>query len=95
MNWFKKPSTTGGICYLVSVGVLLAGLVLVTLGPWRSGVTLMGLAFGFAFVMRMVLPDSRAGMLRVRHRLIDLVTLGMCSGLFLGLAVLIPGRLPK
>ena len=42
--------------------------------------------------MRMVLPDDRAGMLRVRRRLIDLVTLAMCSGLLLSLAVLIPNR---
>ncbi len=92
MNWLKKPSTTGGIVYLVGVGMLVAGLLLVAFGAWRSGVTVMGLGFGLAFVMRMVLPDDRAGMLRVRRRLIDLVTLAMCAGLLLSLAVLIPNR---
>jgi hypothetical protein len=92
VNWLKKPSTTGGIFYLVTVGTLLAGLALVAFAPWRSGVTVMGLGFGLAFVMRMFLPDDRAGMLRVRRRLLDLFVLAMCSGLLLALAVIIPNR---
>jgi uncharacterized membrane protein YiaA len=92
VNWLKKPSTTGGIFYLVCVGMLVAGLVLVGIGTWRVGVTLMGLGFGLAFVMRLVLPDNRAGMLRVRRRLVDLATLAMCSGVMLAMAVLIPNR---
>jgi hypothetical protein len=92
VNWFKKPSTTGGIIYLVCVGMLAAGLVVVAIGKWRTGSTVMGLAFGLAFVMRMVLPDDLAGMLRVRRRLIDMLVLATCSGLFLVLAVVIPNR---
>lgn len=92
MNWFKKPSTTGGIIYLVCVGLLVAGLAVVAAGPWREGVTLMGLGFTLALVMRLVLPDQRAGMLRVRHRVIDLMVLGGCAGLMLALAVIIPDR---
>lgn len=92
MNWLKKPSTTGGIFYLVGVGLLVAGLVLVGVGHWRSGATVMGGAFGLAFLLRMILPDARAGMLRVRRRLVDLATLAMCSGVMLAMAVLIPDR---
>lgn len=95
MNWFKKPSTTGGIFFLICVGMMLAGLILVAFAPWRSGVTVMGLAFALAFLMRMVLPDDRAGMLRVRRRLIDLFMLAVCGGLLLALAVLIPNRQPR
>lgn len=95
MNWLKRPSTTGGIGYLISVGVIAAGLAVVALGQWRTGATVMGLGFGFAFVVRLVLPDSRAGMLRVRSRLIDLALLALCSGVFLVLAVIIPGQLPR
>ena len=95
MNWLQKPSTTGGIFFLICVGLMLAGLVLVAFAPWRSGVTLMGMAFALAFIMRMVLPDDRAGMLRVRRRLLDLVVLAMCSGLLLSLAILIPNRQPR
>jgi hypothetical protein len=92
VNWLKKPSTTGGIFYLVVVGMLVAGLVLVALNAWRRGVGVMGFGFGLAFVMRMVLPDHHAGMLRVRRRLVDLATLAMCSGVMLAMAVLIPNR---
>lgn len=92
MNWFKKPSTTGGIFYLICVGVVIAGLAVAAAGPWREGVTLMGLGFGLALVMRLVLPDQRAGMLRVRHRIIDLMVLAACAGLMLALAVIIPDR---
>ncbi len=92
MNWLRKPSTTGGIFYLVVVGMLLAGMILVGLGTWRLGMTVVGLGFGLAFVMRMVLPDNHAGMLRVRRRLVDLATLALCSGVMLAMAVLIPNR---
>jgi hypothetical protein len=92
VNWLKKPSTTGGIFYLVVVGMLLAGLLLVALNAWRAGVVVMGLGFGLAFLMRLVLPDNHAGMLRVRRRLFDLATLAMCSGVMLAMAVLIPNR---
>jgi len=92
VNWLKRPSTTGGIIYLVCAGMLLVGLAVVAAGPWRSGVTLMGISFALAFVMRMVLPDKHAGMLRVRRRLIDMAVLAVCGGLMLALAVLIPNR---
>jgi hypothetical protein len=92
VNWFQKPSTTGGIFYLISVATMVVGLVLVAVVPWRSGITVMGLGFGLAFVMRMVLPDEQAGMLRVRRRLIDMFVLAMCSGLLIALAVIIPNR---
>ncbi|MGI8700129.1 MAG: DUF3017 domain-containing protein [Nocardioidaceae bacterium] len=92
MNWLKRPSTTGGIVYLVCAAVVLVGLVVVAVGPWREGVTLMGLAFGLAFLMRLVLPDQLAGMLRVRHRMIDVAVLAVCAGLMLALAVVIPNR---
>jgi hypothetical protein len=66
--------------------------VLVGLNAWRRCVGVMGLGFGLAFVMRMVLPDHHAGMLRVRRRLVDLATLAICSGVMLAMAVLIPNR---
>ena len=92
MNWLQKPSTTGGIIYLTVVVMLLAGLVVVLLGGWRSGVALMGASFGVAFVARTVLPDSRAGMLRVRHRVVDLTAMGVCCVAMFVLSVVIPNR---
>lgn len=92
MNLLKKPSTTGGIIYLVCVAMMVFGLAIVGVGRWRQGVTLMGLGFGLAFTMRLVLPEQLAGMLHVRRRLIDLAVLATCGGLMLVLAVVIPNR---
>jgi DUF3017 family protein len=92
VNWLQKPSTTGGIVYLTVVAMLLTGLVVVLLGGWRSGVALMGASFAVAFVARSVLPDDRAGMLRIRHRVVDLTAMGLCCvGMFV-LALVIPSR---
>ncbi len=92
MNWLKTPSTTGGIVYLVVLATLLVGLVMVTAGAWRTGVVIIGAGFGLAFAARAVLPEDRAGMLRVRRRFVDLSTLAVCCAGILTLAVLIPGR---
>ena len=92
MNWLKKPSTTGGIIFLVVLGLVVVGLGVVAVGAWRQGVTLMGLSLLFACAMRAVLPDERAGMLRVRRRFVDLTTLALCGGVLLAMATLIPDR---
>lgn len=92
MNWLKTPSTTGGVVYLVVVALVLTGLGIVAVGVWRTGVTLMGGAFGLACAGRAVLPDEQAGMLRIRRRGVDLVTMAMCSAGMFVLAVIIPAR---
>jgi Protein of unknown function (DUF3017) len=92
VSWLKKPSTTGGIVYLMVVGLVMIGLILVVLGVWRTGVTIMGLSFCLAFVMRLVLPDDRAGMLRVRRRFVDLTALALCAAGMLLLVAVIPQR---
>ncbi len=92
MNWLKKPSTTGGIIYLAVVAMLLVGLGVVVAGSWRLGVALMGGSFAVAFVARSVLPDDRAGMLRIRRRSVDLTTMGICCVGMLLLSALVPNR---
>lgn len=89
-SWLKKPSTTGGIVYLVVVGGVLAGLILVAAGAWRTGIATMGASFGLAFAGRAVLPDERAGMLRIRRRFVDLTAMAICCGGMLTLAIIIP-----
>lgn len=88
-DWLKRPSTTGGIIYLVAVATMVCGLVVVVVGAWRTGVAVMGVAFAIAFAGRLVLPDEHAGMLRIRRRLVDLVTMGVCSAGMLILAVVV------
>jgi hypothetical protein len=92
LNWLRTPSTTGGIIYLVVVAGVLAGLTLVGVGVWRTGVATMGASFGVALVARAVLPDERAGMLRIRRRFVDLTAMAICCGGMLLLAAVIPGR---
>jgi hypothetical protein len=43
-------------------------------------------------VARTVLPDDRAGMLRVRRRVVDLTVMGICCVGMLVLAAVIPNR---
>jgi hypothetical protein len=92
VNWLQRPSTTGGLVYLVVVGALMIGLAIVALGPWRTGVSVMGGALAVAFVARAVLPDERAGMLRIRRRLVDLTTLAVCSAGMFALVGAIPSH---
>lgn len=92
MSWLKKPSTTGGIIYLLVVAGVLTGLAIAAAGAWRTGVTVMGASFGLAFAARLVLPDERAGMLRIRRRFVDLAAMAMCCAGMLALALTIPYR---
>lgn len=60
--------------------ILLVGLIFVTafalVGAnfWRRGALLIGIAVGVAAVLRLVLPDDRAGLLMVRSKGIDFMT---------------------
>lgn len=51
-----------------------AGFVLAAANFWRRGALLIGLGVGAAAVLRLVLPDERAGALVVRSRGIDFAT---------------------
>lgn len=92
MNWLKKPSTTGGAVYLSVVAAVLVGVGVAATGAWRLGMTIAGISFIVAFIARSVLPDARAGMLRIRRRFVDLATMGLCAVGMLVLAAVIPSR---
>ncbi|HQZ86945.1 MAG TPA: DUF3017 domain-containing protein [Actinomycetota bacterium] len=68
----------------VLAGIVLA-MVFVALDRFRVGSVLLAISVLAAFFLRFVLPDSRAGLLAVRRRSIDLVVLGVLGA---GLAVL-------
>ncbi len=83
MSWFKKPSTVGGVIYLLVVATMLVGLGTVATGAWRAGIVVMGASFGVAFAARCMLSDQQAGMLRIRRRYVDLTIMAVCSvGMF-------------
>lgn len=88
----RYPSTIGGAFYLLVLGVVAAALVVVALGEWRSGIRLMGGALIFAAAMRLVLRSRDAGMLAVRHKVLDAAVLIVLGGLLIFLAGSIPDQ---
>ncbi len=92
MSWLKTPSTTGGAIYLCVLAAALLGVGAAATGAWRLGVTVIGVSLGVAFVARMLLPNDRAGMLRIRRRFVDLTTMALCGFGLVVLAIIIPNR---
>ena len=89
----RVPSTFGGMVYLIVVAVTAVGLLVVAFGPWRRGVELIGLGLIFGALMRAVLRDRNAGMLRVRrHRWVDVLMLGGVGSAMIVLANVIPNQ---
>lgn len=88
----RRPSTFGGLIYLVVVATTVAGLCLVAFGPWRRGIALVGVAFLFASGMRLVINEGEAGMLRVRGRWFDVVALAGVGVALITLATNIPDQ---
>ena len=92
MSWLKTPSTLGGAIYLCVLAAAVIGVGIAATGPWRTGVAVMGGSLGVAFVARMLLPDKRLGMLRIRRRFVDLATMALCGLGLVVLAIVIPSR---
>jgi hypothetical protein len=89
----RIPSTFGGLVYLVVVGVTVVGLALVALGLWRHGVASIGLALLVGALMRALLREHNAGMLRVRrNRWVDVLMLGGVGTTLIVLASVIPNQ---
>ncbi|MEP7739482.1 DUF3017 domain-containing protein [Nocardioides sp. 31GB23] len=88
----RYPSTLGGLLYLGVLAAGAVGIALAVLGDWRVGVSVLAGAMVAAATMRLVLPARDAGMLAVRHRLVDVLLLGGVGGLLLFLARTIPNQ---
>jgi hypothetical protein len=88
----RYPSTIGGAFYLLVLGVVAVSMVVVALDEWRSGVRLMGGALIFAALVRLVLRRRDAGMLAVRHKLLDAGVLLVLGGSLIFLAGSIPDQ---
>jgi len=70
-------------------GILIA-LTVVVFVDFRSGAVLLSLNVLLAFLLRLRLPDSKAGWLRIRRRRIDLTVLATLGILLLILALVVP-----
>ena len=94
------PPTTAtdpGTADRALVGIGMAAVVAVVLwawlgDDWRVGVTWIAASLLAAAGLRLVLPERDAGMLAVRHRLLDVFTLGSIGGVLLFLARTIPNQ---
>lgn len=89
----RYPSTIGGFFYLWVLAAAALGVAWAWLGDdWRLGVTWISGALLAAAGLRLVLPRRDAGMLAVRHRLVDVLLLGALGGTLLFLARTIPNQ---
>lgn len=86
----RYPSTVGGACYLLILGVTVLALVVVGLGHWRGGVHILAGALAAAAALRAVLPRRDTGMLAVRSRWFDIAVLGAVAVALWVLATTIP-----
>lgn len=84
---YRTPGgrTPGTVAF---VGVMLLGAVgigITATGPWRQGVGYVGGALLLACLIRLMLPERMAGLLRVRRKVVDVTILGVMG---LGVVVL-------
>ncbi len=89
----RYPSTIGGAFYLVALAVVVGGLVIVLLGPWRTGIRWVAGAMMLAAAARLLLPSKDAGMLAVRSRWLDVLILVVVAAVLFFLAGSIPDQL--
>ncbi len=92
-NPHRRPQTFGGVVYLLVVGMTLTGLAITSAGAWRTGVSWIGASLLIGSVCRLLLPERRAGMLRVRRRTADVGMLALGGVALLVLAAVVPDQL--
>ena len=88
----RRPQTFGGLVYLVMLAMALIGLGLSAAGAWRTGVSWIGAGLLVGSASRLVLPERRAGMLRVRRRPVDVAMLALAGVALLVLAAVVPDQ---
>ena len=88
----RYPSTIGGGLYLLVLLGVVIGLGIVVLGDWRIGVRWIGGALVLGAGFRVAVPAQEAGMLAVRHRLVDAVMLTVVGVVVFFLAGSIPNQ---
>lgn len=86
MTFLKREWALG----LVLV-VLAVGLLTVAFGYWRRGAECVGVAVILAMMLRLVLPTHAVGMLAVRGRIFDAVTMLLIGGAVIVLSIVVPG----
>ncbi len=57
---------------------------------WLRGVIVVGVGFALAGILRLVLPDARAGLLRVRGRVFDCLCYLVLAACVIGFGIVQP-----
>ena len=86
----RRPQTFGGAVYLLVLVSTFAGLAIAVLGSWRTGVIWIGTGLLVGATARLVLPERRAGMLRVRRKGSDVLMLAAAGVVLIVLAIVVP-----
>lgn len=84
------PFSRGSRLYLLVLAGVVAGLVVVLVGPWRIGLGAIGVSFIVGAGMRLVVPHDHSGLLRVRGRVFDAVWMTFLGVSLIVLAVIVP-----
>lgn len=80
---------------LLVLAIFGLGILAVALGRWRKGLFVVAVALLLGGFLRLVLPARRAGVLAVRSRLTDVVTLAALGAAVLLLAAVTPSPGPR
>lgn len=75
---------------ILVLGTAIAGLAVVADNHFKRGTVIFGCALLLGTFLRAVLPEDRAGLLKVRRRWIDVATLGFFAVATVTLAVVVP-----
>ena len=90
----RRPFLAGLLRQLPLLVVLLAvgaGLLVLTVGHWRRGLVVVGLALVGGGLLRLLLPLRRVGFLAVRSRPVDVVLMVGVGVTLSAFALAIPG----
>ena len=88
----RYPSTIGGAFYLLVLATVTAGMVLVAVADWCTGIRVVGGTLLVTAAVRLLLRARDAGMLAVRHKVLDAAVLAALGCALIFLAGSIPDQ---
>ncbi len=88
----RYPSTIGGMFYLLVLAAVVVAIGVAVVHDWRTGIRVMGGALVLGALVRLVLRARDAGMLAVRHKVLDALILLALGGVLIFLAGSIPDQ---
>jgi len=87
----KLPRSRGSQFYLLTLVGVFIGLLLVSFGLWRIGLSVVGATFVASALGRLAVPEAHKGMLNVRGRGFDVAWTTTLGVSLLILAAVVPG----